>query len=407
MPKPATAFVLNLFDTGLAAARSLGRLGLPVVGVDHAPNHVGFASRYVRGVLAPDPTERPEALLALLLEEGRRLEQPGILFPASDAHVLFVSRHRAALSECFRMALPPADVLEAIIDKRRQYELAARVGTPLPATYHPRTLAEAEAIADRLEYPAIIKPCYGHLWRKHFSASSKGLKVRTPAELRAKLAEVLRAGQDVVVQSVILGPATHHVKLCAYLDASGDARGIFTLRKLRQFPVEFGVGCLVESCADDELVRVGLEFLQGIGYRGIGSVEFKRDERDGRLKLIELNPRLWQQNGLAAACGVNFPHLMYQELTGADPAPVTGFRQHVRWLDLEADIVAARQLVHERRVSPLRVAAQWLGAHTYAKFAWDDPLPALKARFKHVPGFALPRAPGSAVADARPVVSLP
>ncbi len=41
-----------------------------------------------------------------------------------------------------------------------------------------------------------------------------------------------------------------------------------------------------------------------LGFHGISQVEYKRDPRDGTLRLMEVNARLWQWHSLAAACGV-------------------------------------------------------------------------------------------------------
>lgn len=117
-------FVLSLFDTGLGAIRSLGRLGIPVIGLDSDSNAPGFKSKFCIAKLCPDPVHQPDELIRFLLNEGRRLEQPGILFPATDAFALFLSRYRDDLSKYFRFALPSANVLEAIVNKRLQYELA-------------------------------------------------------------------------------------------------------------------------------------------------------------------------------------------------------------------------------------------------------------------------------------------
>ena len=45
--------------------------------------------------------------------------------------------------------------------------------------------------------------------------------------------------------------------------------------------------------------------LRELGFHGIAQVEWKRDPRDGRQKLIEVNPRLWQWHGLTGACGAD------------------------------------------------------------------------------------------------------
>jgi biotin carboxylase len=68
------------------------------------------------------------------------------------------------------------------------------------------------------------------------------------------------------------------------------------------------------------MVDAGLRFLAALGFHGISQVEFKRDPRDGRYKLMEINPRLFQWHGLAAACGVDLPRLAYCDLLGL-PVP--------------------------------------------------------------------------------------
>ena len=241
------AFILSLFDTGLGAIRSLGRVGVPVVGLDWDPAMPGFKSRYCTPKLCPHPVHQPDELARFLIEDGKRLDRPGILFPASDAFVLFLSRYRDELAPYFRFALPPAHVLEAMVNKRRQYELAEQVGTPYATTVYPETMADVQAMKDQVDYPAFIKPYYGHLWRERFGGTHKGFKVYTPEELITRFEEILPTGLEVMVQSIILGPNTNHFKVSAYIGQSGEPLAVFTLRKIRQYPTEFGVGSLVES----------------------------------------------------------------------------------------------------------------------------------------------------------------
>lgn len=374
-----TAFVLGLFDTGLGAIRSLGRLGIPVIGLDFDPNTPGFKSRYCVAKWCPDPVRQPDRLVEFLLDEGRRLKNPGIIFPATDAFVLFLSRYRDDLSKYFRFALPSANVLEAIVNKRLQYELAEKVGTPYPSTFYPETMDDVQRIKNELEYPAFIKPYYGHLWRERFGGNHKGFKVHAPQELAARYEEIFPTGLQAMVQSLILGPNTNHYKVNVYMSTAGEPLAIFTLRKIHQYPTEFGVGVLVESIRYPELVDLGLKFFRGIGYRGIGSIEFKKDERDGRLKMIELNPRLWQQNIQATVCGINFPLIQYLDLTVQTPPPQTEFVEGVRWLDAVADFQAFWDYFRRGELSPWAWVRSWIGAKAFSTFAWDDLGPFFKA----------------------------
>jgi predicted ATP-grasp superfamily ATP-dependent carboligase len=379
MKNLVTVFVLSLFDTGLAAVRSLGRAGVPVIGLDFDPEMSGFKSRYGNCKLSPDPVHQSEALVELLIAEGRRQERPGIIIPASDAYVLFLSSYRDELAPYFRFILPPAPVLEAIINKRRQYELAEQVGTPIARTFYPETMADVVEIKDDLDYPAFIKPYIGHLWREQFGGAHKGFKVYSSDELVARYEEIFPKGLQAMVQSIILGPNTNHFKVNAYIGLSGEPLALFTLRKIRQYPTEFGVGTCVESLLYPELIELGMQFFRGINYRGIGSIEFKRDERDGKLKMIELNPRLWQQNILATDCGMNFPLIEYMDLTGRPLEPSRNFKVGVKWLDIMADFQSFWAYHKRGELSLKDWINSWKGAKSFPTFAWDDLGPFFKS----------------------------
>ena len=46
---------------------------------------------------------------------------------------------------------------------------------------------------------------------------------------------------------------------------------------------------------------------------------------------MEVNPRLFQWHGLAAACGVDLPLIAYRDLTGERVAPVSANGTRKRW----------------------------------------------------------------------------
>jgi predicted ATP-grasp superfamily ATP-dependent carboligase len=111
-----------------------------------------------------------------------------------------------------------------------------------------------------------------------------------------------------------------------------------------------------------ELADAAVALLLALEFHGIAQVEFKRDPRDGTFKLIEVNPRLWEWHGLAAACGVDFPRIAYLDSVGRPPPPARMDGDGRRW---------AITLARRSRPTPQRppyVDAMW---------ARDDPRPAL------------------------------
>ena len=142
--------------------------------------------------------------------------------------------------------------------------------------------------------------------------------------------------------------------------ADGRALGVFCGRRLRQTPPGIGTCRVGEAVWVQEVVDDALTLLRAFGYRGISQVEFKRDPRDGRYRLMEINARLWQWHGLASACGVDLPLIAYRDLTG-EPPPDAHMNGHgKRW---------AITLLPGERPAPQRPP------YVDAVFALDDPKP--------------------------------
>src|SRR5688500_19649236 len=104
------AFVLGMNETGLAAARCLGREGISVRGFDIGARRAGFRSRYCTAQVCPDPLEQPDDLVRFLKHQVRDRSEKVVLLPTSDLFLLFLSRHRAQLADKFLMRLSSVEV---------------------------------------------------------------------------------------------------------------------------------------------------------------------------------------------------------------------------------------------------------------------------------------------------------
>ncbi|MBK6674411.1 MAG: ATP-grasp domain-containing protein [Proteobacteria bacterium] len=82
--------------------------------------------------------------------------------------------------------------------------------------------------------------------------------------------------------------------------------------------------------------------LRALRWRGVAMVEFKRDLRDGSLRLMEINGRFWGSLQLAIDAGVDFPRLLADLARGVRPA-VAPYRLGVqmRWLWGDVDSLIA------------------------------------------------------------------
>ena len=94
---------------------------------------------------------------------------------------------------------------------------------------------------------------------------------------------------------------------------------------------------------DQELADAGIRLLKELRYWGVSQVEFKRDARDGRYRLMEVNARHWKWHSLAAACGVNLSYAAYRDAIGQPfvaPRQIDG----PKWVVATKDALSASSL---------------------------------------------------------------
>ncbi len=359
MAGKGTAVVAEVgWANGLAAVRSLGRHGVRVLAVDDKTSALGFRSRYAEPRLAPDPLDDEAGYVAALQAIAAETDDILPIFPTHDEHINAIARHTADLGERYRFPFASWDVLASVQSKRHQLDAAESIGFPIPRTFHPRSAEEAQAAGAELGFPLIVKPAANVDFRRTHKVQL--FRCENATELARAYEEA--APFEPMVQELVPGGAEAMYTLGSYLSADGEALGLFSGRKVRQTHGFMGVARVAEAVWVDEVVEQGLALLRALSFHGISQVEMIRDPRDGRYKLIEVNPRLWQWHSLAAACGVDLPWIAYRDLIGERLPPVLSHASGKRWA---ITVMAGASHAVQRR------------PYVDAIFARDDPKPAL------------------------------
>ena len=110
------------------------------------------------------------------------------------------------------------------------------------------------------------------------------------------------------------------------------------VRQMRTDPIYFGSASVVEPIADPEADRLCDEFLRKLKYYGLCEIELKRDSRDGRVKMIEANPRFSVTADAAYYAGVDLGWIHYLDLIGQTPEPVFPDGRFFRHIVLFRDV---------------------------------------------------------------------
>jgi predicted ATP-grasp superfamily ATP-dependent carboligase len=223
-------------------------------------------------------------------------------------------------------------------DKKNTYDRAAELGIPVPHTYNPRTEEELADLYSRL--PLALKPAVKENF--FYATGAKAWRAETPDQLHDLFRKAIRqiAPEEILIQEIIPGDGQQQYSYCAFF-RDGEAHSSLVAKRIRQHPREFGRAATYVETIDasevPEVEELSLRFLKDIDYYGLVEVEFKRDHRDGKFKLLDVNARTWGFHSIGEPAGVDFPYLLYADQTGEQVERGKG-KAGVGWLRLVTDL---------------------------------------------------------------------
>jgi predicted ATP-grasp superfamily ATP-dependent carboligase len=316
----------------VAAVRALGRMGLRVTVGESTYLAPALFSRYCyRRILTPSPVLQP-SLYVDFLEDYLTRHPHQVLMPMEEDTLLLLAQHRERFAHITRLPIATYDSLLFARDKLKVLRRAEALQIPTPKTYEINSIDNTEALTRQLQYPVVVKPRVG-------SGSAGRYYVSEPSQLSPALERLFLSGQLPLVQERLPADGAG-IGASFLLDQEHQIRASFIHRRLREYPVEGGPSTLRESIIHDQVRHDGARLLQSLHLTGVAMVEFKTDSRDGKVKLLEVNPRFWGSLALAINAGVNFPYLLTLMALELDFPPVFDYRLgHLcRWL-LPGDIL--------------------------------------------------------------------
>lgn len=277
--------------------RAADALGIRLVVHGSDVNWLAPAMHLVdRGHLLPPirSGEYIDALLALVRRCRIRLLIPSI---DPDLPPLAEARPRFEEAGCCVM-VSDAPVITICADKLKTFEVLTAAAVDTPRTW---TLDEALS-AEGLVFPLYLKPRFG-------SAAKGNYVLRDHPDLET----LGRRIPDPIVQEFVDG-VEHTIDV--YCGFDGVPRCAVPRRRLE---VRNGEVSKAVTIRDPAIIAAGLRVARALkGCRGVITVQTILTA-DGRVRVIEINPRFGGGAPLAIRAGADFPKWMLTTLIGSDP----------------------------------------------------------------------------------------
>src|SRR4051794_1041276 len=363
------------YHGGIAAVRTLGRLGVPVYAIHDDARAPAARSRYLREVLEWDFDAAPSAKsLEFVLETGRRIGRAPVLIAADDTAQAFVSENADALHQVFEFPQQPAGLTERLYSKRGLHELCLEHGVPTPVTFFPRSRDEAREAIERSTFPLVLNPIDVVRFKRR-----NDLAMYIAEDATDALAAYDRledpAAPNLMVQEYLPGPSSSVWVFTGYFDSRSELVFGAGGTKLRQYPIHTGTTCFGEVRSNPEMEAVTARFVKALGYSGVFDCGYRYDASEGRYKLLDVNPRVGLNfRQCVGRNGMDVARALYLDLTDqAVPSDVPA-EGRVWWVE-NIDIAAALDSGVARELSFRRWAGSLRRVDEPAWFARDDLAP--------------------------------
>lgn len=355
--------------------RPVKRAGVDVVAVADGEGPTRYSRHLLSYVPIPSPYFEGDLVDRLEQVSGGGAAKLPLLFQ-QDRELMTISRHRERLAERYSFVLADHELIVDLVDKGRFQHLAQRLQLPVPPA---RVVHCSEIVDHEVSGPSIVKPLNRIAAWDEAGMKAKAVEVNSSVELRELGARVGDSFPDLLVQRIVPGSEDRIESYHVYVDETGAIAGEFTGRKIRTYPVRFGYTTSLETTHQPDVADLGREIIRRVGLRGVAKVDFKRDD-DGRLWLLEINPRFNLWHNVGAAAGMNLPAIVIADLTGTRRPNATEARPGVTWCSPLRDLRAVRAQ-RESVFSWIRWSAT---CDTYSTLSVSDPAPFVRGGLAYV-----------------------
>ncbi len=285
---------IELIQAFVRAAKALGIR--PIIHAADMESHFAAACVAQRTHLVPS-TDSLEYIPVLRRIAGR--EKIDLIVPLIDLELLALSEAREQFASLgSHVIISSPRIVQICRDKMLTYEFLTSHNIPAPRTWLPEQILKKP----RHQFPYFLKPRFG-------SASKGNSIIRNRRELESFVHRV----PDAIIQELL--PGVEHT-LDVYTGYDGRPRCVVPRRRVEVRGGEVTKALTVKHAG---IIKAGVDVAEAL-CECVGTITIQLFlEPDGRIHVIEINPRFGGGVPLAIHAGADFPKWLLAEWLGQRP----------------------------------------------------------------------------------------
>ena len=258
--------------------------------------------------------------------ENKNSDKKILLIGTNDNYVKLIIENKSLLEKYYVFNYPDINIVNNLLIKEKFYDIYKHMGIDIPETciYKCNENEDINKIKEKFkEYPIIIKPSDGVEYHNLEIVLDKVYKVYNSEELEKTILKIKEAWykNNLIIQEFIPGDDSALFDSIFYVGKNKKAQ-IATFAQIglqERTPTGIGNCTVLVNGFDDhgyneELIFKLKEFLEKIGYQGFAEFDMKYDARDGKYKVLEINPRQSRSGYYVCATGHNLIKYLIDDL---------------------------------------------------------------------------------------------
>lgn len=346
----------------LPLAEAFKAIGCEVTALCETKLDVSYVSRYVDNKIlgvCNNTDEEGTANQVLSLVSSKKYD---LVVPTTDFSAMILAKYKDRYIPYCNVASNDWDVYQIAADKNKTMKVCTELNIPCPIT-----LLEVKSLdnVNGLHYPIVVKPKVGY--------GAIGFhRVDSHQELKNLFKEIdPNEIQQYVFQEYI--PQTDLQYECAmFVDGNNQAKTALVFSKNRWFPVEGGSSTLNITVDRPDIVESCTKLLQAINWRGAADIDLIQDPRDGKAKIMEINPRVSGSVKIAFIAGTDQARQMKELAEGEEVTEYIDYEKGWRLRCFQTDFLWF--LKSKNRFSAKPSWFSWKKTKEQI-FSWKDPVP--------------------------------
>jgi len=259
-----------------------------------------------------------------------------VLIPSNDHAVYTIAKHKEKLEQYYKVITEDLETVKKIYDKSKLIKIADSLGLPIPKTC---TFNQTKPSDISFQFPILTRGKEGKSF--YHATGKKAFKAKTIDELYEQLEFIknkVGLAKSMSQELIPYDGSNKTISFTAFCE-KGHIKTYWMGVKLREHPIDFGTATFTESVFVEECLSQSRLLLQELEYTGVCEVEYLLDPRDGKYKLIEINPRTWLWVGQAIANGIDYPVMIYNYVNGIKNEYPNSYEIGLKWYNPYTDLI--------------------------------------------------------------------